>query len=139
MPRIEPTRLFNGEDSIVKKVKVGYGRTEHSYSRSRKPESRSRTRVSACYTNLEKDLENFEEEEDVKASPREKGVVGGKKLVEKKGGEALKKKDERCVVVECPGRSVSSTLRGNARLQTETRFVDANHTSRHFRDFNCYF
>lgn len=54
---------------------------EHSYSRKEKPESRSRTRVSACYTNTERNLENFKEEKDVKASPREKGVVGGKKLV----------------------------------------------------------
>jgi hypothetical protein len=52
-------------------------------------------------------------------------VVGGKKLVKEKGGEALEKKDERCVVVECPG---AEGLRGNARLQPETRSIGANHT-----------
>ena len=71
-PKIEPTRLFNGEDSIVKR----WDEVKLSYSRKKKPESRSRTRVSACYRNTEEMLESFEEEKDFKASPKEKGVVG---------------------------------------------------------------
>jgi hypothetical protein len=63
-------------------------------------------------------------------------VVGGRKLVEEKGGEALKEKVERCVVVECLG--AEGLLHGNARLQPETRSIGANHTSLQNREFNYF-